>query len=1073
MALKYFNGGSATGSYSWAGNYWYTGSGQSGSTTGPAAGDCVVLESNVSTLGGCKPVLTYICNNLACGAKTLCIDSSCLNLCGAGTSCFTPGSIISLSASKLCIICTTTSMILSGSTLSAIAAGSNGLYNAGIFCAFNSCLTNNHTLSTNTGGITYFDNTTAQNMIGICGAGTGSTCFLNNSVINTPICAATTSPTIFCNSTNYGSITASCVCFCSGSINCGNVACLSLFDNSTNCGNLSCLSNGSSTTCTVFQNNAKNSGNVCATCRTVFCSNSCNLSTVCGFGTGITILFGNGQNPDATCNGNTGNLIGNGCVCFNGCSTLNCGNISNSFTCVAFCSKPSGPANYGTICSLAIFCVGDNAGLICNNVNFCGTFGQTNNCGGIIGNVCFGSSTSTNIVSNMGTVTGTACFYSSANTGSGAYNCYKNYYCNPSNPSTTPACVYGNTFFCCCYSGNSGVVGSLNGSNSACFICTIYSAGAAGNTSTGLVCGCAYFTLNCATAGYCAYNSGNICGNALFSCYLVFNSGIVTGNACFCGILPNSLQSYNVSNGNLGNGALICGDMYLLGYTGPSFTQASTFTNCCFDIRTCGCYRDSAGNLFTNFCTNNGSITITGTTLLNKLQFNNIVICSNDIINNTNVSTPNATICLLCCSTNAGLGAIINNSSISAKCICVQTGSSVTNSSLSSNISFYSCSVAGTTCDWSNSTKAGINVNSFVYPNYYNGNICLLMSGPSIKNNYLLTNGYFSASSNSCLLLNVNGYICSPTTILNSLSVNCNGDAYGYHSPNNSISSVFFNNSTVNYANINCYCLPNNTYTPISSYFLGSSQNRGTVYNGIFCNNTNQGQYLTGCVLSALQYVGLSSVNNRTFTVTGTNYFGVSVGLGGCIFDNNMNTLTSFAFCDNSSNCGVIPLSACFLCSSQNYGIVCNATFYNNTNQGQYLTGCVLSALQYVGLSSVNNRTFTVTGTNYFGVSVNGCVFDNNMSPLTAFVFCNNSYNRGIIPNKSYFCNTSYNTGTISNSGIFCQNSYNIGTVTNVVFNQCSYNGSNGKYNNLIAYNSLQKGINSTNILAPDIATNY
>jgi hypothetical protein len=50
-------------------------------------------------------------------------------------------------------------------------------------------------------------------------------------------------------------------------------------------------------------------------------------------------------------------------------------------------------------------------------------------------------------------------------------------------------------------------------------------------------------------------------------------------------------------------------------------------------------------------------------------------------------------------------------------------------------------------------------------------------------------------------------------------------------------------------------------------------------------------------------------------------------------------------------------------------------------------------------------------------------------------------------------------------TGVFCNCTNNRGTVCNAIFNNYAYNGCDGIYTNLIAYNSLQKGLNGAPIL--------
>lgn len=980
MALKYFNGGSATGSYSWAGTgVWWSASGQSGSTTAPVAGDCVILESNVSTFGGCKPSLCFMCNqstpsNSYCGGKTVVVDST-VSLCGGGTSCFNNNSLINITgASTSCFqILGSTTMVMSGATLSGASTGTFGSFtNNGIVSAFNSKVCGNvyrncsgaatiFSNSTAIGGSCIFNNTgtlyftnTSINLTQICATG-GTICFDNYSKNCANITCLTTSPTlcfynnaINCgtigvaavtnlifdtNSINCGTVTPSGITVCNGSINCGSVASVGCFsNNSINCGCVSVTNPGTTTNINLFSNST-NCCCVYSACRVLFSGTSLNCGTICGNATTALMCF-----CDSSCNHTVGNITGLGVVCFDataGINVTNCGTIASTITCVIFNGVS---CNCGTTCSQTNFLAGNNYGKVCANANFCNSTNVNNiNYGLVTGNAVFGSTTANSTTYNCGTVQGTASFVSSSNTGSGAYNL---------------GCVCGNTTFCCQYSMNcaSGSVGS-SGSNLASFICA-------------------------------STNFGTISGNAYINAGSMFKSGVITGNACFNCAIGANLPSINVTNGGCGTGALICGDACFLGQTGSTFTFPSTFTICCVDLRVCGGYRDSTGTLFSIFNTNNKDICIVGCTLTNKPQFTTINICSNDCICNANVTTANATINILCYNSSLNYSGTISNSIVSATQVNVQPLGAIYSSSVSANnICFYSSGTTGTTCDWSsyNASTPGIAIESFcaVPTSYYKGTVWLGLKN-SATNNCLLSNGNFTCNTNG-LSLNVNGYICSPTSVLNTLIVNY-GDNYACHSPNSSICSVCFTDNSINCTNTSCYCLPGTTYKPISS---------------------------------------------------------------------------------------------CFLSNSQNCGITYNAIFNNNINQNQYTTGCVLSALQYIGSSCISNQNFTLTGTNYFGVKVNGCIFDSSMNPLTSFNFLNNSYNSGVIPNKSYFCNSSYNSGTINNTAVFCQFSCNTGTVNSAVFNQYSFNASGGKYNNLIAYNSLQKGISSSYILAPVFLPNY
>jgi hypothetical protein len=254
-------------------------------------------------------------------------------------------------------------------------------------------------------------------------------------------------------------------------------------------------------------------------------------------------------------------------------------------------------------------------------------------------------------------------------------------------------------------------------------------------------------------------------------------------------------------------------------------------------------------------------------------------------------------------------------------------------------------------------------------------------------------------------------------------------------------------------------------------------------------------------------YSGLNSCGGQLGTVNFANTSGSVVGPSGpwgsvildCsdVYSGHNNSICTITFNGNSTNTAIIcnPNSCItFNNTSLNCGVVCCACT-GSVNGVRFLQqGCYLCNLSigennvtdcFDGVNCVYRGYAQYTGTDYFGAKIEGNLIDKKSGCIVQnFDFCDASCNCGKVPVKTYFYNTAQNNGTISKSamfknasvnsgvvaltGVLCNCSYNQGCICSVVFNNYAYNGCNGTFTTLIAYNSLQKGLNGAPILGGD-----
>lgn len=746
------------------------------------------------------------------------------------------------------------------------------------------------------------------------------------------------------------------VLFCNYSFNCGNVDNSACFIcNSNNYGTTNYLYYGTSTVYNLYNYNSNNNGNINLACKTVFCNNSFNNSTVNpsnpSTGTGTVYFYDTSYN-----NGTIQDGYNYSCVYFLGNTSYNQGTINTSGS-VYFCGigSSSTGGNCGTICNTCcvLFCASDNNGCILGGgnstvcfANGSSVYGSNNNCiicfSGNNSIVRFGSSTS-NTSSSVNycsvIITGCVLFLGSATSNQG-----------------TVDSLYGNGGVAAifCNACNAGIVN--NGFNN-CFL------GSTGAVNTGTVTGCTCFIQP-------AWNCGTVCGDTFF-----------TGTSFSCSQYYCSLCNNNCHVGN------IC-----FGFAGPliAFPSNSNYAQYQFWVNMTPGYNylDCNGALFSCICTNSCCMIILGNTLNNRnlqclILKGDDAICGVSYGNPTcvylNYCSPPSTI-VLCCGNQSTIGAayISGPATIISCVICYQPGTlnclpgnayvCGTNYNTgydcvticSPSINFYSSGTSGASGSWVGSQfsplllpNMGIVTDNFNRPysqNYgptrYVGTINIYSNtisnstGNTICTLQNFTNSVYGFN------LNLSGTLTNGTNTINCLILS-NGDSYLCHTNNNTVSAIFACNGSNIRTDILGSC-SGTAYVCLydTSYICGN-----TVISATFVNNltSNPSSYQNGfTTLSALQYclsnTSISSIcfNNGCFAVNAK----------GAILDTYSNPITRFLFTSGSCNIGTISSatsayiydtscnkgnilgSGIFYGKSANNGCVCTAIFNNCSYNG-------------------------------------------------------------------------------------------------------------------------------------------
>jgi hypothetical protein len=340
----------------------------------------------------------------------------------------------------------------------------------------------------------------------------------------------------------------------------------------------------------------------------------------------------------------------------------------------------------------------------------------------------------------------------------------------------------------------------------------------------------------------------------------------------------------------------------------------------------------------------------------------------------------------------------------------------------------------------------------------------------------------------SCPLLNVTFTSCCPCI---SETVNC-GIIIGDASTN-----VLFTGSC-NPNTVNCGVVISNTD------FTRGTINRGTICGNACFYSTDLPTSVSNCSWSGRIVPENFSSNiccDACYVACDINDALISNGLLGCIdLTNTKGSIQPFSclvLCGNDVYAGHNASIPClfFNGSSRNNTVICesdsyilftqcslncgtvycahrcndsnNIAAYNFLNQGCYLCNLTVGVQPYIPVDEEGcvAREAIICGSNVFGARIDGNLVNQCGCTVEKFVFTGSSINCGKIPVKTFFYNTASNTGTVAVTGIFCNCSQNRGDVRDVVFNNYAFNGCNGTYTNLIAYNSLQKGLNGAPIL--------
>ncbi len=239
---------------------------------------------------------------------------------------------------------------------------------------------------------------------------------------------------------------------------------------------------------------------------------------------------------------------------------------------------------------------------------------------------------------------------------------------------------------------------------------------------------------------------------------------------------------------------------------------------------------------------------------------------------------------------------------------------------------------------------------------------------------------------------------------------------------------------------------------PITSYeFYDSSYNNGNITGPATFNDSS--------------YNGGDIDGNATFN--GSSYNGGNITGPATFNDSSYNggPITGDATFNGSSyNGGDIDGNATFNGSSYmglGYGITGNATFnttYYDTDNGTVPSGGV----------------FVISGSQSFGVDVDGTVYGSDGQPITNYEFYDSSYNNGNITGPATFNDSSQNNGTVDGNATFYNFSFNTGTVHgNATFNGSSYNGGSGTVNGNATFNDSSEGSSGTIIGNATFNTTY
>lgn len=1030
MALKYYNTGSANGfgCYGTATNWW-TGTGRTGSSGLPASGDGAILESNICTLNACTISLSSICNQQTgpyAGGKTLCVDST-ISIT-AGTSVFNNNSVISLSSNSIAKFCQTGgTLTLSGSCIIGCFNTTNGCFQTGpaTFCAVNSLLSGGNFYSGNSSttllsGVTACANTIYSNINCIVWC---------NSINYSPMCVGYNSTgykyICFSNSTNYATIagcssytTGPSLCFTNKSNNCNTInnigtsqGCICFINCSNNYGFIS----SSTALFTLSSNN--NSSITCCSNVVTFCCYSNNNGNIDNVGCFVCYsnnngcLFANGYG--STTNYALFNYNSNNNCCVNGaCKVVFCNNSYNN------CNvNINGNSAGGTIC---FYDTSINYGNICDG--YCTIacfFGTSNNQGYLNANCCvyFAGIGSNGVGGNLyGTInsTGIVTFCGTDNNGviCGPTTCVCFFNGSATYGSNNNNCIVGNARF---GSGNlspSVNYGTVTGNTNFTGCCASNQGTVGGSSTTALF--------------SCSTNAGVACGNITFAGSI---NAINCGTTCGCTCFSNPAWNYGTVIGDtyFSSSNLLC-SQYLcslcqnnchcgnicFGFPGPSLAFPVGYANYQFLVNMTpgNNYLDYNGIAFSCLCTNGCGMSIQGNTLNNRSGLTCVIIKANDALGPGNSGSGGGNQCVnLPTNGSTILMCCLNGSNTPA--ICSFTSVAVCN--IIYQPSVYSC---------------------------YDS--CVVICSPNIT--------FYSSGTNGCA--NGWGFGTYPGIYVDNFSSN---------------PTIAIGNRTRYYGTV-CFLGTNTTGNSLSTLGYFCQSNNAGLNLSVYGTICGPGGIITNLVLNG---GGITQPDVYTGHVPYNSISSVNV----C---NGIIQTSIAASCNNNCIANVYLYGGSSICatgSRTDFGsneciTIKNAIFINNTNAAQYQNGfIVLSALQYCNSSNscISNRSFITSGTNFFGVNALGCVLDSSSNTVSSFVFRNTAYNTGTIPVKTYFYDNSfnYNTGIISTSAIHYGQSINGGYACNVVFNECSFNGSGGRYTNLIAYNSLQKGIYGSYILGP------
>jgi len=1051
MAYVFFNTGSPTGSGSWAtAANWYDCPGGIRTTgTGllPSVTDCVILESNICTLGANRAVAS-ICNDNAtgssfCGGKHIKVVGGTLTLCGAlAPSKMVNGSVINVFS--CCVIMTASTPL---TIQSSAVVGTRKIDNrGGTIDVCNSSIGNGVCLTNCNAGTIQFFNSTIEGGTIVCNAASSLSKIFFSDSMN---CGTVTSGSgntgdniLFSNSLNYGNINlggvstsvvfgctvddcsvnfgngcANCFIFCGCSINCGGGSnmCYRFHDTTVNYGcaggllavcfyNYATNIGGLSAACTWVVDDAINCGDIYSSCSSIICGGAINEGKIrsvlrnCFFDTSV-----NTGSACASCTFLRNNAINCGVICSN---TSNClfDTTDNQGIICGTTVMNTANDNTGTICGNATFLQASNIGCVVGNSNFCTNTANTENCGLVTGTACFGTSTGSYNSYNSGMVCGDATF-----TGNGV------------NEVVNYGCVAGNTSFSC-GAGNQGSVGSTS-INTATFTCA-------------------------------AYNSCTICGNGAFSRTGLFCEGLITGNGCFSssstpGSLTSGMPQENSEWGQYGG--CICGDMRYLSDTAVNASPLciSKCTPLYFvnvGGRFCGPGCGIGPSAYNTICFFGDRSNDLNTTLCGNYRgkFQNYYFCSGDINCATLQGSDSVPLINVEFNSNnpsiyetANYGTIISDGNVETG---YTTNILFTGTLPSSNNYGTIVGNADFTCDTINSGTICGNAGFYATPvvclvpavcwfgNINTANFSSVVGGNSRFYAYDLNTSVLSGSLGTVNFSNTKGAVLGTCGLFACVILACN-DIYCGH--NTSIPAVIFNDNSINAATIS----DSNTCV----IFKQNSLNCGTIYCGDTVGiNTDARILEQGCVLCDL------TIDNNNVTdccnggvwsylgcaqYSGTSVYGAKIN--GRLIDKASGCIVPiFNFSDCSQNCGKVPPNALaiFNQSALNSGTVtcaCTNNICNNDgirflNQGCYLcdlsisencvTDCFNGSWAYRGCAQFS-------GTDMFGARIDGKLIDKvGNTCVQVFALSGCSFNCGRVPSNVFtvFNQCALNCGTVN-----------------------------------------------------------